>query len=126
MSALPGILAEIAEVAGEAAALQLARTLGGTELKVSGRPKGALAKVVGATAAAKIAAALGPTKILVPMASARGQRGRREQVAKMLAEGASARQAALACDVHTRTVERVSRKVRESDAPLFDRAAEDA
>lgn len=107
MSRLPGILGDIEDVAGTEAALQLARERGGTEMKFSGKPGGALAEIVGDVAAAKITELLGTEKYYVPMATARGARGRREAAAKMVAGGASTRNAALAADVSQRTVERL-------------------
>lgn len=114
-----GRLAEIAEAAGPAAALQLVRELGGREIKLSARPGGKLAGIVGAEAAAKIVAALGNEKITVPMANLRGQRGRREAAARMLDAGASVSQVAGAVDVHERTVFRVKAETRTA-GPLFD------
>ena len=120
MSALPGILQRISEVAGQAAALKLARERGGCEIKVSGKPGGALARIVGDEAAAAIAAEFGPEKITVPMAHLRGQRGRREAAARLFAEDKTESQVALAVDVHCRTARRVRRKVRQSKLPLFE------
>lgn len=114
-----GVLAVIAEAAGPAAALKLARELGGTELKLSGRRGGKLARIVGLNEARAIVEALGHTKIMVPMAGLRGARGRREAAARMLRAGASASRAALACDVHERTIWRIKAR-SPSPAPLFD------
>ena len=119
MSNLPGILAKISEVAGEGAALQLARELGGTELKISGRKGGKLARIVGDEAAALIAEALGPEKVTIPMAHLRGQAGRRRAAAKMLAADVPVAKVAAACDIHERTAWRVKAKPA-SKLPLFD------
>ncbi len=123
-SRLPGILGEIEDVAGTEAALQLARERGGTEMKFSGRPGGALARIVGDTAAAKITELLGTEKYCIPMASVRGERARREAAAQLVAKGFSTAKAALTVGVHQRTVERLrspSRSMsREPKLPGFD------
>lgn len=114
-----GRMAEIADAAGVAAALQLVRELGGREIKLSAKTDGKLARIVGAEAARKIVAALGNEKITVPMAHLRGQRGRREAAARMLDEGASISQVAGAVDVHERTVFRVKAETKKPGG-LFD------
>lgn len=111
---LPGILGEIEDVAGTEAALQLARERGGTEMKFSGRPGGALAQIVGDAAAVKITELLGAQKYCIPMATVRGERGRREAAAKLVASGFSSAQAALAVGVHQRTVERLRSPTRSA------------
>ena len=121
---LTGKLAEIAEAGGVRAALQLAREMGGRELKLSARPGGKLARIVGPEAARKIVDAMGAEKIVIPMAHLRGQAGRRAAVARMLDSGATVSQAATAADVHERTVFRVKGQGRRPDADptgdLFD------
>lgn len=120
MTSWPGILGTVAEVAGDRAAQTLALKLGGCELKISGRKNGKLAQLVGDEAARKIAAALGPEKVTIPMAHLRGQRGRREAAAQMMREGATAAQAAQACDVHERTAWRVKARPKTSETlPMF-------
>jgi hypothetical protein len=119
LSRLPGVLGKIAEVAGEAAALQLARELGGHELKISGRAGGKLASIVGDEAAAKIAEALGPEKITVPMAGLRGAAARRQAAARLMAQGVPASKVAQACDVHERTAWRAKAKA-PAKLPLFE------
>ncbi|MFN3582595.1 helix-turn-helix domain-containing protein [Phenylobacterium sp.] len=120
MSRLPGILGEIARVAGASAATRLACAAGGTEMKFSAHPGAALAKIVGAEAAKAIVAELGPEKYVIPMAHLRGQKGRQAAAAEMLAQGASANVVAKACDVHERTARRVRKRMLETRAlPLF-------
>lgn len=117
---LPGILGEIERIAGESAATRLALAAGGTEMKFSPSPKGALAKIVGADAAKAIVRELGPEKYTIPMAHLRGQRGRRAQAAQMLKNGASGNEVAKACDIHERTARRVREKLKEEgEMPLF-------
>lgn len=116
----PGILAEIARVAGESAATRLALAAGGTEMKFSASPRAALARLVGAEAAKAIVAELGREKYTIPMAHLRGQKGRQAQAARMLAGGASNNDVARACDIHERTARRVRKKVKKTGGlPLF-------
>lgn len=121
MSRLPGILGEIADVAGEVAALKLAQARGGTEMKISGRAGGALAQIVGDEAAAKIAELLGPQKYAIPMASLRGRAARQAALAQAMANpDMSSNTAALQHDVHERTARRARKKMKEGPGPLFE------
>lgn len=122
MIPLPGILGEIAAIAGVRAATRLALRHGGQELKLSAHPQSALASIVGTDAAVAIVEAFGPVKVTIPMAHLRGTRARRAAVAKLIAEGSSAAKAAQACDVHERTARRVREQMRgHNSAPdLFD------
>ncbi|MEW5687214.1 MAG: helix-turn-helix domain-containing protein [Pseudomonadota bacterium] len=122
MAQFPGILAKIAEVAGESAATRLALAAGGTTMTFSARPNSALAKIVGAVAAAQIAEELGPVKYAIPMAHLRGEKGRRAAAAQMLAQGATASQVAKSVDVHQRSIHRVKARMRrahQEGLPLF-------
>lgn len=111
MSSLPGILAQIEAAAGQAVALKLARERGGTEVQISARAGSAFVELVGQVAATKIAKAVGAGKATIPMATARGARARRANAARMLANGATETQTALACDIHARTARRIRAKV---------------
>lgn len=119
---LPRVLRQIEAVVGLKIALAVAERFGGTVISLSAAEGAALAEAVGTAAAEKIVHALGRGRITIPMANVRGQRGRRAAVAQLVAKGVSARDAALACDVHERTVWRV--KARPKTAPeapgLFD------
>lgn len=118
---LPGILGEIADVAGEAAALNLARERGGTTMTFSGRPDSELARIVGPEEAVRIAELFGGViKYRIPMAHLRGQRGRRMEAARLSEQGLSAPQIALQLDVHERTVFRVRNRKKSGKLPLFD------
>lgn len=67
---LPGVLAEIAEVAGEAAALKISALHGGQRVYFPARQQGDdhwLVAAVGAEAAAKIAARFGGSNIDIPL-----------------------------------------------------------
>jgi hypothetical protein len=120
MTRFTGLLGAIEEAAGVEAASKLALQLGGTELKISARANGKLARIVGPDAARAIAAALGSERRTIPMAHLRGEKGRRAAAAQMLAGGASERETALAVDVHTRTVRRIRAAVKSGTLPLFD------
>jgi hypothetical protein len=117
---LPGLLKDVEEVAGTAVALELARQHGGTMISISDADGSALVLVVGKAAAAVLVERLARGKVMVPMATARGQAGRRAAAAEMLAKGASAQDAARACDIHTRTAWRAKSKTK-GETPLFDR-----
>lgn len=123
---LPGILREIADAAGEAAALQLAREMGGQEMKFSDRPGSALARIVGDEAAVKIVKAMGRDKRTIPMAGLRGAGGRRAAAARLMAPvcdgglGKSAAEAARLTDVHERTARRARKRPAASAGPLLD------
>jgi hypothetical protein len=121
VSRLPGILGEIEDVAGTAAALKLAQARGGTEMKFSARPGGTLAQIVGDDAAAKIAELMGSAKYTIPMASLRGRASRQAALARSMEAGESATNAALRHDVHERTARRAKKKVKAGPGPLFER-----
>lgn len=122
MSGLPGILGAVEELAGVEAALQLAREYGGTQISLSDAPGALLVRLIGQEAASAIVQRIGRGKVVVPMATARGQKGRRAQAAALLSKDATATQVALACDMHTRTVWRVKKALKEDGSlPLFDR-----
>ncbi|MFN3513439.1 MAG: hypothetical protein ACK41C_10360 [Phenylobacterium sp.] len=120
MSGLSGILAEIADAAGLDVALKLARDFGGTDISLSDAKGSVLSGAVGQAAAAKIVQRLGRGKVTVPMANLRGQKGRRAAAAALLAKGASARQVALATDMHTRSAFRVKAATKKPKGDLFD------
>ena len=126
MDYLPGTLRKIAAVTDLATALTLARELGGTPLKLSADPAGKLARLVGPEKARAIVEQVndwhpGET-IMIPMANARGAGARRANVARMLAEGVKVNKAAMAGDVHSRTVKRIKaamKKETDDSLPLF-------
>lgn len=67
---LPGVLGDIARLAGEDAALNIALRHGGTRLSLpqQATPDTALARLVGMDAAAKICAELGGDRVEIPLA----------------------------------------------------------
>lgn len=122
---LPGILQDVAELAGIQKALELARRYGGTQISISDDSDSVLVQVIGQEAAARLVERRSREKVMVPMANVRGQRGRQATARQMLDRGASVRDVALACDIHERTVFRL-KAAPEPVADLFDRGEDDA
>lgn len=119
---LPGLLGQIADVAGDSAAMRIALHAGGTRMTFSARPGSVLVRIVGLEAAQKIADEFGRAEYTIPMAHLRGQKGRQAAAAKMLADGANASEVARAVDVHERTARRVRERMAEAakaGLPLF-------
>ncbi|MDO8837999.1 MAG: hypothetical protein Q7V31_03660 [Parvibaculum sp.] len=115
--ALPGILATIAAVAGDGAARLVAKEWGGRRfyLPKEFRPTHRLVELMGETKARKVFEALGGgAPVLVPMGDVAGPAARRRIVGELLDKGESQAKAAQAAGVHTRTVERVSRRKRNA------------
>lgn len=113
MTDLPGILGEIAEIAGEGAALQVAAAKGGLEkvhipYAANLYPDHWLVKAVGAEKAAKIAEALGgDAKVDIPLGPLGGSRHRaKHALKKALGSGSSTASAARLAGVHQRTARR--------------------
>lgn len=117
---LPALLAEIAQVAGLDAALKLAEARGGTEIYVPAEaPAGHwLAETVGLEAAAAICAHFtgsGPgCRLELPNGPAGSFAQIRRKVDRMIAEGKSEREIALACGYTGRGVR--MRRARARDA----------
>jgi hypothetical protein len=88
-------------------------------MKLSASVRGPLAKLVGVEPARAIVADLGFGPYIIPMGSVRGPAGRRAAAAKLMAGGANAQEAALACDIHERTARRVRTNLKRSPGPLF-------
>lgn len=122
---LPGILNDVAEVAGLAKALELAREHGGTEISISDADGSVLVRIVGKPAAAVLVERLARVKVVVPMANQRGAKARRARAAELLGSGQSTLKTALACDIHQRTAKRIRAKAKDP-LPLFDRPDPDA
>lgn len=124
MTAPTGILAEIVAAIGPEAAERLARELGGQYVWLSARPGAGslIARTVGLSEARALAEALGGDRSLaVPCGPHRGQSGRRERIARLLAEGWPHSRIAAEVGVHVRTVERVSAARGDERQPtLFD------
>lgn len=102
---LPGIAAEIEEIIGLEATVNLLRARGGCQVSIPVRADGSmLAGIIGVRATEALIRHLGPGKITLPCASMRGAGARKAQAMRMLRAGASLQEVALACDLHTRTV----------------------
>ncbi|WP_413874144.1 hypothetical protein [Albidovulum sp.] len=105
MTQLPGIAGEIEAAVGLDLAVRLMKRRGGTEITIPVRAKGSmLADIIGCHAAERLIAAIGPGKIMLPCGTMRGARARRAEAMRMLRAGASIREVALACDLHSRSV----------------------
>lgn len=105
MTQLPGIAGEVEEAIGLDLTVRLLKRRGGTEITVPVRARGSmLAEIIGLHAAEKLVAAIGPGKIMLPCGTMRGSRARRAEAIRMLRAGASIREVALACDLHSRSV----------------------
>lgn len=105
MTTLPGIAGQIEEAIGLDLTVRLLRRRGGTEFTIPVRASGSLlAEIIGIEAAVTLIDHLGPGKIMLPCSQMRGASARRGTAKRMLREGASIAQVALACDLHSRTV----------------------
>lgn len=119
---LPPLLRQIAEVAGAAAAVQLARDYGGTEIYIRKKldTDHVLVRSVGMQSAALILDALGAGALEVPLGPSRYG----EQLARAIAErqkaGQSERQIARALSCHIRTVRRHRARRPSDQLDLFD------
>lgn len=124
---LPALLAEIAEVAGLEAALKLAESHGGRRVSIPARIPAddhPLVQSVGRVAAEKICAhyrqGTGSGRscgiyIVVPLGPSGALAGARRRLAKALAEGASAAEAARAAGMTERSAFRARARLRDRD-----------
>lgn len=125
---LPGLLGEIAEIAGEAAALRIARAKGGRRAYFPARPKPGswIVEAVGQEAAARICSALVAGERGVELPVPLGPVGTRGRVWHILqrafADGATVAEAAALAGVDERTARR--HKNRQSGARR-DRSRDD-
>lgn len=107
---LPGALAVIRDLIGEAAAIAIAKKFGGRRLYIPAKPNSdhALSKVVGLENAQKLSQRFGNGRLVIPCGNLGGAVGRRERIKKLLREGVSHSNIAGEVDVTMRTVERVA------------------
>lgn len=117
---LPGVLGEIARVAGEDAALKVARRFGGTRVYFPAEPGPDhwLTQLVDREAALAIGEHLtggfsGGLRIDLPVGRFGHQEGPRAKVDRMIREGASERDIALATRYTTRGVRKRKAKLRD-------------
>ncbi len=93
MTRLPGILAEIAQVAGEDAALRLARNRGGTQIYLPPIPAADhwICALIGRDAALavcdRLTGGVGPRRVLVPLGPTGTQARARASVDNLLRDG---------------------------------------
>lgn len=115
--ALPGVLAEIAEVAGEDAALALARALGGTQVYIPPVPANDhwLCRLIGRAEAhavcERLTCGVGPRRVDLPIGPASPAAQLRAQVDAMLHEGRSERDIALATRYTTSAIRKRKAKL---------------
>lgn len=123
----PGILGEIAEVAGTAAALKIAHEKGGTRVSIPARPKDGhwLVETVGHEVAERICdhfRTLSPEgyergvgQVVIPLGSTRAFAQARRKFIEALHQGLSVRKAAQTAGIHERTAWRIKSKLNSSD-----------
>ena len=119
---LPGILAEIAEIAGVEAAYLLARHRGGVRVYVPQEVYQGhwLVRLLGKDAAGRICRFYGGNSIEIPLASFGSRKQIQAAIEQAKAEGASAFAAARRAGVSHRTVRRQWKKRSENkNLPLF-------
>lgn len=108
-----GLAREIVDLIGEPAAVKLLAARGGTEVFIPDQVTDSkLSSIVGLPAAVKLREHFGPGPLRLPTGSARGAGARRARAMQMLREGATTREVAMACDLHTRTVENYSAQMQ--------------
>jgi len=117
---LPGVLGDIARVAGEEAALAIARKFGGTRVYFPAEPAADhwLSKLVGHETALAIGDHLtggfvGGARIDLPSGAFGHQESVRARVDRMIGEGASVRDIALATRYTERAVHKRKAKLRD-------------
>lgn len=118
MTTLPGRAGEIEGVIGLEATVRLLRWRGGCAIELPVHPeRSELARRIGLEDARALVAYFGPGRLLLPMASARGQGFRRAQAIALLRAGRSVTEVALECDLHSRTVIRLKAQIEAEDQP---------
>jgi len=119
MTMLSGFAGEIEEAIGLEKAVSLLKARGGTRIEVPKSGTGVLGQIIGADGVEALRDAFGHGRLELPMAGIRGRRARDAQVRaaamRMLAEGSSNREVALACDLSMRSVENYRRTMRSND-----------
>jgi hypothetical protein len=132
----PGILGEIAEAAGEEAAIAVARAAGGrfcylpgiATLRAGQRENNWLVRAVGMEAAVKIALACSPRRgvwVDMPLGPLARDFRIREAIDKKLLQGKSVNEIARALKTTRRSVYRRKAKIRENNGPDAQAAPDD-
>ena len=119
---LPGVLREVAQAAGLAAALQLAGEFGGTEIWVPEKltPDHRLAVALGTEAAGAVVALYGRGHLLVPLGPLADAGRKRREIIAMIEKGRPAAEIARSLHCHVRTVFRVKASGGAGDARQMD------
>ncbi|TRD18377.1 hypothetical protein [Palleronia caenipelagi] len=105
---------QLIDCLGEIAATRLLSLRGGTRIEIPQRPTGSsLSEIIGADGVGRLIEGFGPGRLQLPTGHCRGSGGRRRQAKRMLREGRSIRDVALALDLHMRTVERFASEIRD-------------
>lgn len=131
MSNLPGILADIADIAGNDAAYDVARSHGGTRVSIPPRATEGhwLTELLGFETADKICQGLatldpdgklrGVQNEIIPRGPASILTAARRRAQQALDEGKSAREAARIAGLHERTIWRMKAKEDDGQGSLF-------
>ena len=107
MMTLPGLAGEIEALIGLDLTTKLLRAKGGCQINIPHRDRvvgSALASIIGEAAVEALIGVYGAGAMWLPMASFRGAKRRKADALRMLRQGASLQDVALACDVASRTV----------------------
>jgi len=111
---LPGIAGQVEEAIGRELTERLLKRRGGTEVSIPKFARGSmLAEIVGIHAAEKLIREIGPGRIILPLGAMRGTKARKAAAKRMLRQGASVNQVALACDMHSRTVQNYRAEIED-------------
>lgn len=131
MSSLPGLLGDIADIAGSTVALQIAQSYGGTRVNIPPRAHAGhwLVDLVGFETADKICRGLatldaeghlkGIHKEVLPLGPAGALQNARRRAREALADGKSAREAARIAGLHERTIWRMKSDDDDGQGSLF-------
>lgn len=108
---LPGVLVDVATVAGVRAALELAAEFGGRRLYIPKRMHvdHPIARAIGMEAAPKLAALWPAERVLIPLGPCADGARKRAHIRKLLDGGRSVTEIVRALRCHERTVYRVKR-----------------
>lgn len=115
MTDWPGILAIVADAAGDAAARDLMRARGGMRCYIPARPRDGhwLTELVGREAASAICREIGGGEVEIPVGTAMSAARRRARMADLLERGWPVDRVAHAVGVDRSTVKRMRRRMRQ-------------
>lgn len=124
-AALPGVLREVAALAGLGAALQLARAKGGIRVYVAKQPSPRLSAEIGDAAAAALSRLYGGEHVDIPLGPEGGRARAYRAAGQALAQGLSAGAAARRSGLTERAVYRIKAKRRQGRSSAQGRLFED-